>query len=201
MDFKKENQSSGFTQPRILSKNKTVAKTAGRFASSLNFNDAQKSGDGFTLIELLIVIAIIGLLATVILLALSSARVKARDAKRQADMHQLANALELYYQDHGSYPPNAVLYQSCFWDPKYSGYYSPNCLIELVNEGYMKSLPNTLLSSNYAYGYYNYGTGNALGAVIKVYMEKTKGLTQCDFPMGYWCDAADPYNYCMCFPN
>jgi prepilin-type N-terminal cleavage/methylation domain-containing protein len=57
----------------------------------------QKNQKGFTLIELLVVIAIIGLLASVVLLALNSARQKSRDAKRLADVRQLASALELYY--------------------------------------------------------------------------------------------------------
>ncbi|HPY08877.1 MAG: type II secretion system protein [Patescibacteria group bacterium] len=59
---------------------------------------------GFTLIELLVVIAIIGLLSTLSILALNSARARARDAKRVADVKQIQTALELYYNDAGDYP-------------------------------------------------------------------------------------------------
>lgn len=59
---------------------------------------------GFTLIELLVVIAIIGLLASVVLLSLNSARAKSRDAKRLADVRQIASALELYFNDFSGYP-------------------------------------------------------------------------------------------------
>ncbi len=67
-----------------------------------------KHQKGFTLIELLVVIAIIGLLASVVLLALNSARAKARDAKRLADIKQMTTALELYYNDAGGYPTAAA---------------------------------------------------------------------------------------------
>ena len=59
---------------------------------------------GFTLIELLVVIAIIGLLSTLAVVALGSARVKARDSKRLSDLKQLQTALELYYTDVNAYP-------------------------------------------------------------------------------------------------
>jgi len=62
---------------------------------------------GFTLIELLVVIAIIGLLSTLAVVSLNSARQKGRDAIRVSDVKQITTALEMYYQDAGSYPTDA----------------------------------------------------------------------------------------------
>lgn len=59
---------------------------------------------GFTLIELLIVIAIIGILSALAVVALGKSRITARDVKRLADIKQIATALELYYSDNGNYP-------------------------------------------------------------------------------------------------
>lgn len=84
-----------------------------------------KNEKGFTLIELLVVIAIIGLLASVVLLALNSARAKSRDAKRLADVRQIASALELYFNDNNAYPTgtNGVLgnLSAVGLSPKYIG--------------------------------------------------------------------------------
>lgn len=63
-----------------------------------------KMKKGFTLIELLVVIVIIGILATLATVALGSARTKARDARRLSDVRQMQTALELYFNDSGSYP-------------------------------------------------------------------------------------------------
>ena len=63
---------------------------------------------GFTLIELLVVIAIIGLLTTLAVVALSSARLKARDSKRLSDLKQIQTSLELYYTDKNAYPVEAT---------------------------------------------------------------------------------------------
>lgn len=59
------------------------------------------------MIELLIVIAIVGLLASVILTSMLNSRIKARDANRLENIRQLSTALELYYQDHSGFPVQA----------------------------------------------------------------------------------------------
>jgi prepilin-type N-terminal cleavage/methylation domain-containing protein len=60
---------------------------------------------GFTIVEFLVVLAIIGLLATLALLALSSARTKTRDNARLLQVREVQTALELFTLDSGGVYP------------------------------------------------------------------------------------------------
>jgi type II secretion system protein G len=61
--------------------------------------------DGFTLIEMLVVIALIGILASIAVPNFLKAKDKAKEAETKANLHVIQVALERYATDHrGSYP-------------------------------------------------------------------------------------------------
>lgn len=71
------------------------------------------SPKGFTLVEMVIVVALVGAVATALIVGvnpLDQLR-KSNDADRKNDLAQLQRALELYYQDNGSYPPSSADYK------------------------------------------------------------------------------------------
>ncbi|MDB5254791.1 MAG: fimbrial protein pilin [Candidatus Nomurabacteria bacterium] len=110
-----------------------------------------KKQQGFTLIELLVVIAIIGILASVILASLNSARLKARDAKRMSDLHEIQIALESYYNDNGFYPPCNVSGQDACTTT--GGSYPPMSAMLIVPQ-YISSISNDPTNIATQYGYY-----------------------------------------------
>lgn len=90
------------------------AKRGGGFAPHLSLLG---KGAGFTLIEMLIVVAIIGLLSSVVLVGLGDVRKDARDTRRVSDVRQMQNQLEIYYSEHQNYPPDIYALSGTPYDP------------------------------------------------------------------------------------
>ena len=63
-----------------------------------------RSGKGFTLIELMVVIAIILILALIAVPAYRNMQVRAKKARVQEDLRNIATALEAFYVDWNQYP-------------------------------------------------------------------------------------------------
>jgi type II secretion system protein G len=59
---------------------------------------------GFTLIEIMVVIAIMGVLITMIAGSFIASQKKGRDLKRKSDIVQVGKAMEMYFYDKGRYP-------------------------------------------------------------------------------------------------
>ena len=63
----------------------------------------KKESDGFTLVEVLMVIAIIGFLASIVIVQTGTTRKKGEDAAIQSALREVRNAGELYYSDSITY--------------------------------------------------------------------------------------------------
>ena len=122
----------------------------------MKFYQTSQKQKAFTLIELLVVMAIIGTLASVVLASLNTAREKARDSRRLAEMQQIVRALELYYDENGRYPSSD--YDGCGgWDVGNADY-------PLISGGLGNAMPNppedTTVNGNCTgYRYYRYSAG------------------------------------------
>jgi general secretion pathway protein G len=76
--------------------------------------------DGFTLIELIVVVAIIGILATIAVPAMKTAPQRAREAALKEDLFTLRSCLDQFHADRGRYPTS---------------------LDEMVSMGYLRGAP------------------------------------------------------------
>lgn len=75
---------------------------------------------GFTLLELIVVVAIIGILASMAMPSLRPAPHKAKEAVLKTNLMTIRQSLDQYYSDKGHYPPT---------------------LETLVEEGYLRRVP------------------------------------------------------------
>jgi len=104
-------------------------------------NKMNKKQNGFTLLEILVVIALLGILATIIMGSYLASLKKARDSRRKQDLEQISRALELYYSQNNSYPEDI--------DVDFGG------PLENPNGGdyYMKMLPQDPSGATSGYNY------------------------------------------------
>jgi len=113
---------------------------------------------GFTMIELLVVIAIIGLMSSIVLAAVTTARMQGRDARRAADLRQLRYALELYALDHnGHYPYTGTVWRSIANGQTYTG--ATGYVPSLAGQ-YISVLPADPSGNTASYEYTGWGDGS-----------------------------------------
>ncbi len=83
--------------------------------------DKRRQQAGFTLLELIVVVAVIGILATIAMPKMKDFPRRAAEAALRTDLRVMRDSIDQYYGDKGHYPAS---------------------LDALVEDGYMRSIPN-----------------------------------------------------------
>jgi len=116
---------------------------------------------GFTVIELITVVAIIGILASIIVASLNASKASGRDAKRVSDIKNIQLSLSLYYNDQGHFP--------CAIDTTVD--FLGSCAPDFY-PGYMAAIPRDPLTNN-AYLYSSHQTTNLTNGDGQTCVNKT----------------------------
>ncbi len=108
---------------------------------------------GITLIELLTVVGLLAILSSGLIILVNPFQKigQANDAKRKSDLAQLTRALEIYYQDFGSYPQSsgAFTITGVNWGDSWPQYMSRLPNDPSGGKTYVYYTPNSGACSNY----------------------------------------------------
>lgn len=164
------------------------------------------SHKGFTIVELLIVIVIVAILAAITAVAYNGIQSKAHDAAIRSDFRAVANLLEIYRNDVGTYPhdPAGLVSGVCSGNP--SGAVLQPILqsidMKLSAGSYNTTTANTNLlylasSDGTKYALLGFAKGNPTYIITydmvspKVYVPDPTNLSNSRYPGGNPCDIAD----------
>lgn len=162
---------------------------------------------GFTLVELLIVIGIISLLVVMATFSYGNAQMKTRDSKRKQDLLDIKRALQLYYEDNGSYPnfcDNSAAWYGTPWDfNACPGGNLPDALSPYISA--LPVDPVNMDTGNANLKLYQYEpTGSGTGYVLRTVLEnKNDRQINCKVPPAALgsCGWNDYYNYYITNPE
>ncbi len=128
----------------------------------------KKTSAGFTIVELLIVIVVIGILATITIVAYSGIQNRARDTQRVQDIKAITKALEVYKIQTGDYPLAVGSTGQGGWEISVPTASNSDFLSILRTSGVMSKVPvdptNTgdmYVAGSKIYHYYRYPAGYA----------------------------------------
>ena len=96
-------------------------------ASTVTGKGRLRGRRGFTLVELIIVIALLGILATIVIPNMRQTPLRAREAVLKTDLHTFRDVIDQFFADRGYYPED---------------------LEELVSKGYLRTIPKDPITNS-----------------------------------------------------
>ena len=148
-----------------------------------------------------------GILSSVIISSLGTARAKARDALRISNMRQLSVAVNNYYLEKGKMPTvyaggGPEICEKLVGNTQYSQF-----MQDLITGGFLSNTLSVQETKTWPRGvcYYDYGKGHEIGAILVTHLEtktSTNGIPpSCrPFPSTNWCSNTENAYYCLCIP-